>query len=252
MSNLKGSYLLFIRNLKKNFRMPMWVVMGLLQPMLYIIFYMPLLEKTGSGFSNSSAEVIRMFVPGMLVTMGMGGFFSGFGFIDEMRQGVVARWLVSPISKTGIMVSIVCNHLVTGILQSIILLIIATFLGLEAPLLGIVLTNILILLLATSTVALSHTISIYAKEEHILAATTQTAYLPLMLLSGVMLPLSLAPEWMKKVALCNPFYYTVEAARCLFQGDYGNIIIVKGFVIMILSALISMWLAVQALNKMIS
>jgi ABC-2 type transport system permease protein len=252
MNNFKSSYLLFIRNLKKNFRMPMWVVMGLLQPMLYIIFYMPLLEKTGGGFTNSSADVIRMFVPGMLVTMGMGGFFSGFGFIDEMRQGIVARWLVSPISKMGIMISIVCNHLVTGLLQALILVVLARFFGLDAPLLGILLTIILILLLAATTVAISHTISIYVKEEHILAATTQTAYLPLMLLSGVMLPLSLAPEWMKKIALFNPFYYTVEAARSLFAADYDNPIILKGFGIMVISTMLFLALAVRALKKMVS
>lgn len=252
MNNLSSTFLLFLRHLKKNFRIPMWVVMGLLQPMLYIIFYMPLLEKTGGGFNTSSTDVVRMFVPGMLVTIGMGGFFSGFGFIDEMRQGIVARWLVSPISKAGIMISIVCSHLVTSFLQTIILVLLARFFGLDAPLIGIILANILVILLASTTISLSHTISIYVKEESVLAATTQTCYLPLMLLSGVMLPISLAPQWMKNIALFNPFYYTVEAARALFAGDYGNEIVIKGFVIMTLSVLLSMWLAVRALKKMVS
>lgn len=249
---MSSTFLLFHRHLKKNFRVPMWVVMGLLQPMLYIIFYMPLLEKTGGGFSNSSADVVRMFVPGMLVTMGMGGLFSGFGFIDEMRQGIVARWLVSPMSKAGIMVSLVCGHLVTGLLQTIILLVIARFFGLDAPLLGMVLANLLVLLLAITTVSLSHAISIHVKDESVLAAITQTCYLPLMLLSGVMLPISLAPQWMKNIALFNPFYYAVEAARALFAGDYGNGIVVKGFAIMVFAVVTSMWLAVRALKKMVS
>jgi ABC-2 type transport system permease protein len=72
----------------------------------------------------------------------------------------------------------------------------------------------------------------------------------MMLLSGIMLPIAFAPTWIKNMALFNPFYYAVEASRSLFAGDYGNLIVLKGFAVMIVFTMFSLWLAVRALKKM--
>ena len=43
-----------------------------------------------------------------------------------------------------------------------------------------------------------------------------------MLLSGILLPLTFAPVWLKTVADCNPFNWAVDAVRALFAGDPGD------------------------------
>jgi len=77
-----------------------------------------------------------------------------------------------------------------------------------------------------------------------------TLYLPIMLLSGIMLPISLAPDWLKTAAHFNPFYYAVEAARSMFMGNFGESVIWQGFVIMSIFALFAVWLASRALRRM--
>jgi len=250
MNILKDIFLLFKRHFKKGLRAPIWLFIGLSQPVLYLILYMPLLKNMGPTSLLPTSEIVRIFVPGMLVIMAMGSLFAGFSFIDEIRQGLIARWLVTPTTRIGIIMSLVLNQILTLFLQSTILLIIAGFLGLHVAFSGIVLTMLLILLIGITMSSFSYAISLSVKDEGVLASITNTSYLPLMLLSGIMLPISFAPNWIKTMALFNPFYYAVEASRSLFAGDYGNLIILKGFAVILVFTGFSLWLAVRALNKM--
>lgn len=211
---------------------------------------MPLLKNTGNAALMPTDEIVRIFVPGMLVIMGMGALFAGFSFIDEIRIGIISRWLVTPVGRIGLIFSLILNQILTLFLQSCILLIIAAFLGLKVPFAGIALTLVLILLIGITMSSFSYAISLSVQDEGVLASITNTFYLPVMLLSGIMLPISFAPNWLKTMALFNPFYYVVEASRDLFAGDYGTMIVVKGFIIMIAFTLFALWLAVRALNKM--
>jgi ABC-2 type transport system permease protein len=40
-----------------------------------------------------------------------------------------------------------------------------------------------------------------------------------MLLSGILLPMTLAPAWLYVLSRINPFSYIVDAERAMFQGD---------------------------------
>lgn len=244
-------WLLLKRHVKKTFRSPAWLAIGLSQPILYLLLYMPLLKNVaGSGASISQGEVARLFIPGMLVIMSMGSLFAGFSFIPEMRQGLIARWLVTPASRIAILFSMVLNNLLTLFLQSITLLVIGFFVGLRISFIGGLLTLLLVLLIGSSMAALSYTISLSTKNEMGLAQITNTFYLPVLLLSGIMLPISVAPHWIKVAAKFNPFYYAVEAARSLFGGSLSASVIWGGYAIMLVLAALSIWSAVRALRKM--
>ena len=77
-----------------------------------------------------------------------------------------------------------------------------------------------------------------------------TITLPLSLLSGIILPLALAPIWLQDLSKINPFSYAVDAARALFAGDFQNLGILEGFVVITaLSIIVFLW-ALRSLNKM--
>jgi ABC-2 type transport system permease protein len=222
----------------------------MLQPVLYLLLYMPLLKNLGGSQSLPLGQIAQIFVPGMLVIMGMASLFAGFGFIPEIREGFITRLLVTPASRSAILIGLVLNQGVTILLQSIILLVIALLMGLHASFLGIILTLVLVLLIGSTMASFSYIISITTKSEDGLASTVNTLYLPIMLLSGIMLPISLAPDWLKIAAHFNPFYYAVEASRALFLGNYTDLNIFYGFGIMIIACIIAIFLATNALRKM--
>lgn len=250
MNILTQIYLLFVRNLKKSLGAPMWLVLGMMQPVLYLLLYMPLLRNFGGTELLPLGVIAQMFVPGMLVIMGVSTLFVGFGFIPEIREGFITRLLVTPVSRWAILLGMVFTNMLTLLCQSTLLLIIAFLLGLRVPFLSIVLTLVLVLLVGMTMSSLSYIISIATRSEDGLASLVNTLYLPIMLLSGIMLPIALAPEWLKTAARFNPFYYAVEASRALFQGDYGNTVVYEGFIIMGVFAVVVTFIAARSFKKM--
>ena len=66
-----------------------------------------------------------------------------------------------------------------------------------------------------------------------LAAVVTGLQLPLTLLSGVLLPMSLAPAWMRVLAHLNPLYYAVQAARALSAGMLMNWTVISAFLVLV-------------------
>ena len=73
--------------------------------------------------------------------------------------------------------------------------------------------------------------------------------LPLLLLSGVLLPMALAPDWLRFLASINPLSHAVDAARALFNGDWGNPEILIGGTITTLGAIAAVWIASRAFSR---
>jgi ABC-2 type transport system permease protein len=73
--------------------------------------------------------------------------------------------------------------------------------------------------------------------------------LPLLLLSGIMLPLTLAPDILQKIAQANPFAYAVDAARALVAGNPGDVAVPQAFVILGVLAALALWWATSSVRK---
>ncbi|HEV2886638.1 MAG TPA: ABC transporter permease, partial [Jatrophihabitans sp.] len=68
---------------------------------------------------------------------------------------------------------------------------------------------------------------------------------PLALLSGVLLPLTLAPHWLLNIARWNPFYWATNANRALFGGHIGDPSVWKGMVLVIIMLVPAMMLSIR-------
>jgi ABC-2 type transport system permease protein len=100
--------------------------------------------------------------------------------------------------------------------------------------------------------SISYGFALIYKIEDALAPTLNTITLPVSLLSGIILPLALAPIWLQDVAKINPFSYAVNATRSLFAGSLQSIGVIEGFVIIgALAFLVFLW-GLRSLNKMAS
>ena len=66
--------------------------------------------------------------------------------------------------------------------------------------------------------------------------------LPLLLLSGILLPMALAPDWLQFLSNINPLTHAVDAARALFNGDWGNPDVAIGVTISAILAVFAVWI----------
>ena len=224
MRFLTDTWLVFSRAMRLSLRNPVWVILGLMQPILYLILFGPLLEPVASapGFPPGSAW--QVFVPGLLVQLGIfGAAFAGFGLIAEWRAGVVERMRVTPASRGSLLLGRVLRDVVVILVQGALLSVVAVaFFGLEAPVEGLAIGVVIVGLLGGAFSALSYGAALKLKSEDSFAPVVNGLILPILLLSGILLPMTLAPGWLQTMADVNPLTHIVDGVRAVYRGELGS------------------------------
>ena len=224
--------------------------MGILQPILYLLLFGPLLTNIAKmpGFPPGGA--FNVFVPGLLVMTALfGSAFVGFGLCDELREGVVERMTVTPMSRVAMLVGRSMRDVVLLLCQGLIMVLLAVPFGLEINLGGVAVAFAMLALIGIMMSPVSYTLALVLKSEDSLAPVVNGISLPLLLLSGVMLPMSLAPDWLQTVAKFNPLYHAVAAIRALFNASFGDGEIVLGVVLLIVLAVATIAIGARSFSR---
>jgi ABC-2 type transport system permease protein len=244
--------LIFRRQLKLSLRNPAWVIIGLIQPILYLAFFGPLLAKVASGgaLGVPANNPYSFFVPGLLIQLGLfGASFVGFTIIADWRAGVIERFRVTPVSRMALLAGRVLRDVLTLTVQAIVLLLAGLAFGLRAPLAGVLIALCFVAVVAVSLAAVSYAVGLLLKSEDALAPLLNMIMVPLMLLSGIMLPMTLGPVWLRDAARATPFGYIINAMRDVFSGRYFNAVVVEGIAVSVGLAVACLWLAGRAFAK---
>jgi ABC-2 type transport system permease protein len=111
---------------------------------------------------------------------------------------------------------------------------------------------VLLWLLATLMAAFSTATALVTKEISSFAAIINGINLPILLLAGVLIPISFGPLWMRVLAHFNPLYYLVAASRVLAAGRFDNPAVWQAFAVLVpLCALVLAW-ATRVFRKAVS
>ena len=189
----------------------------MLQPVLYLALFGPLLEPLAAQLGTDNAYTF--FVPGLLVQLAIfGALFVGFGLIGEYRDGVIEAERVTPASRTALLLGRVLRDVLQVSVQSAILIALGFAFGMRASVGGMLLGFILALFLTGAIAAGGYAIALTVKTEDALAAVANGVSLPVLLLSGILLPMSLAPLWLQRVSDFIPVKHIVTGIRELFAG----------------------------------
>jgi ABC-2 type transport system permease protein len=250
MKVLRETWIVFIHSLRVALRNPMTIIVGLLQPITWLLLFAPLLKNLPSTAAFSSAEAINIFTPGMLVMLApITALFSGIGLVVELRGGVLERLRVTPSSRLAIVLGKALRDLVVLFLQGILLILVAWIMGLRLHFVGMAIGIVLMLIVGLLMVAASYATALTVQNENVVAAISNTLLLPLLLLSGLILPLELAPRWMQVAATVNPLAYTVEAMRKLFVGQITNDAVLQGFLVTTILAGLALFWATRSFRR---
>ncbi len=252
MRILKEIWLLFKRKMLETIRQPVWVFMGLTTPLLYIALFSPLLKNLNNP-PLKTGSVLDTFVPGVLTLLAfIGGTGAGYGVIIEMQSGVIERLRVSPASRFSLLMGTVLRDIVAFLVPSLLVLLIARLFGFRAHAGGVFVMLLLLSLLTAIVSAWAGSLGLLLKQASSMAALVAGLELPLTLLSGVLLPLSLGPVWIQAIAHLNPLYYAVEASRVLSTGAIASTEVYKAFAVLVPLAVITLIWATGVYRKAIS
>ncbi|MCD9878108.1 ABC transporter permease [Streptomyces guryensis] len=215
---LHDTALIYGRYLRQSLRSRFALLFGVLMPLLYLLFFGPLLTGLSLGGRGSSWQLL---VPGLLLQLGLfGASFAGFSIIIEKGQGVVERMRVTPVSRLALLLGRVLRDATVFVFQAVLLVVAAVAMGLRAPLAGILIGFVFVALLTVSLGSLSYALAMKVHTPQAFGPLINAMTMPSMLLSGLMLPMSLAPAWLDVLSHFMPFRYLVDAVRDAYVGSY--------------------------------
>jgi ABC-2 type transport system permease protein len=135
------------------------------------------------------------------------------------------------VSRLALLLGRSLRDVVSLLAQAVIITLLALLFGLRVHIGYLLLAYLMLGLIAMMTSALSYAVALKVKSEDALAPLMNTVAQPILLLSGILLPLVFAPAWLKRVAQWNPFSWAVDGTRALFAGNLGDDTVWQGLVI---------------------
>jgi ABC-2 type transport system permease protein len=132
---------------------------------------------------------------------------------------------VTPASRLALLMGRVLRDVVVLLVQGVILVACAMLFGLNAALGGLVAGVLVVALLGAAFSSASYAAALVLKSEDALAPLVNGIAVPLLLLSGILLPMTLAPGWLETASDINPVKHVVDGVRALFlHGSAATVV----------------------------
>jgi ABC-2 type transport system permease protein len=250
MKTFRDIGLLFQRQLVQLLRNPVWLVVGFSTPILYLALFTPLLKSVAH---LSGGTVLALFLPGILSLLAFSsGVSAGFSTIFELQGGVIERFRVTPASRFAILTGPILASMVMMFVFDAVVVAVGAGFGFPLHWGGLAVLAVLLGLLMIVTSAFSIATALITREINGFAAVINGINLPILLLAGVLLPISIGPQWMRVLAHFNPLYYLVVASRVLASGTLTGTAVWEGAAVLIpLCAVVLTW-ATAVVRKAVS
>lgn len=246
-SFLRDTRIVLVRELRPVVRDPFSLVFGLVQPLVFLGLFGPLLAGSGT----LGGDVWLWFVPAVLaMTTLFGTSVTGSNLQLDLSSGVHERMLVTPLSRPAQLVGRALKEMVPIVAQSALVVLVMLPFGLRPDPIGTVLTLLQLAVLGIGVGSLSYALALAVrKQEWMFWVVQQTVLFPVMLLSGMLLPLETGPAWMRAVSTVNPLRYVVDSSRAAFAGDVLSSAVAWGWVAAVATAVLGLVVGVRAMIR---
>lgn len=243
MKTARDTGLLFHRYTLQMLRNPVWLFVGFSTPILYLALFTPLLKHASHSLGVQSGSVLNFFLPGILSLLAFAsGSSMGFSTIFELQSGVIERFRVTPASRFAILVGPILSGLLMMMAFDSVVVDVGFGFGFRVHWLGLLVLAVLLGVLAALMAAFSTATALVTKDISSFAAVINGLNLPMLLLAGVLLPISVGPLWMRVLAHFNPLFYLVQASRALAAGTFDRPAVWQAFAVLVpLCGLVIMW-----------
>jgi ABC-2 type transport system permease protein len=247
------TWLIFQRHFLLVGRSPIFILFGLGQPVTYTLLFAPMLKLAlrAEGVTTY-AQAYRIYVPGLITVMAiLGGSYSGFGLLRELRSGIIERARVTPVSRLALMLGRGLREVTMMVIQAVLITVLAIPLGLSVKPLDLIVAYVLLAVLSLMAVQFSYAMTLKVRNEATLGPMINTVGQPVMLLAGVLLPLTLAPLWLLDIARWNPFYWATNGMRALFAGDIAASSVWISMIIVLTLAVVTTTWSVRVFSRLV-
>jgi ABC-2 type transport system permease protein len=213
--------------LRKLCHDPTDVLTRAIQPALWLVVFGEVFTRI-RAIPTGNLRYMDFLAPGVLAQSVLFiAIFYGIAVIWERDLGLVHKLLVSPVSRTALVLGKALSAGVRGLSQAVIVYLLAWLLGVKMNCHPLALGGVALAVLLGAAVfsTFSLIIACIVKTRERFMGIGQILTMPLFFASNAMYPIAIMPEWLKAIACFNPLTYEVDAMRALMiQGgttSYG-------------------------------
>jgi ABC-2 type transport system permease protein len=221
VSELRGIYTLWKREVKRFSRERTRFVSSFVQPLLWLVIFGAGLGSSlrGSMVGLNYQEFIFLGIIGQ--TLLFTSMFMGISVIWDRQFGFLKEILVAPISRVSIFTGKMLGVSTDSMIQGMIVLMLGFVIGVHVTLSTVIAVLPLMLLVTLGMVCIGLTLASFMNCLESYGTIMTFVNLPMSLLSGALFPVNNLPSWLKWVVYINPLTYGVDALRAaILSGAY--------------------------------
>ncbi|HEY3877386.1 MAG TPA: ABC transporter permease [Trebonia sp.] len=192
-----------------------------IQPALWLLIYGEVFTRVHAIPTPAGIPYLAYLAPGIMAQSALFiAIFYGIQIIWERDAGVLTKLMVTPTPRAALITGKAFASGVRSLIQGIVVLVIATLLGVsftDNPLKLIAALAILVLGSAFFS-CLSMTLAGLVVARDRLMGIGQAITMPLFFSSSALYPEKIMPGWLQVISRVNPLSYEVEALRGLLIG----------------------------------
>jgi len=218
MTELRGIYTLWLRELKRFTRDRARVIISFIQPLLWLVVFA---AGFGARITLTDIDYQQFLFPGIIgQTLLFTAMFMGISVIWDKEFGFMKEILVAPISRFSIFIGKMLGDSTAAMLQGVIVFAFGFILGIPFNPLTLITVLPVMLLITFGLVSIGLIIASFIGSLENFGAIQTFINLPLFFLSGALFPITGEgiPGWMQIVSKLNPLSYGVDALRTVILG----------------------------------
>jgi len=224
---VRREFLKFLRNRGR-------ILNSVIQP-LFLVF---IFSFVTSSISVGTVSSIQFLIFGIIgITAFSSSMSEAVSFIHDKKSGFVKEYLISPITRTQLVLGRIVGDSLKGIFDAIILVVISVFAGCQYTVLSFALIMFSVLIVCMGGAALGLFIAFNVKTEKEFSARIGLTMLFGMFLSGAYIPLTLFPSYLRFIVYINPLTYLTNYFRYISLSSLGVIyedLVQQGIIVKIL------------------
>ena len=212
MSEIRGIYTLWLREVKRYGREKSRLISSFIQPLLWLVIF-------GSGMRLASLGVTgvnyqQFIFPGIVgQTLLFTSMFMGISVIWDREFGFLKEILVAPISRVSVFVGKMLGGSTDAVIQGSFVFVFSFLVSIRVSIDVFLLSLPIMLLITFGMVSIGLTLASLMESLESFGVIQTFVNLPLFFLSGALFPLANFPKWLSWVSAVDPLTYGVDALR---------------------------------------
>ena len=234
--------------LRKLMRDPTELFSRALQPVLWLAVFGQVFSKV-RGIPTGDISYLDFMAPGILAqSILFSAIFYGIAIIWERDLGIVHKLLVTPASRTALVLGKALAAGVRGLLQAVVVYLVAFSLsiGIRWDIEAIFSVACAVFLGSCIFSMFSLLIACIVKTRERFMGIGQVLTMPLFFASNAIYPIEIMPGWLRAIATVNPLTYLVDAlCHSMIVGSHGMYSLVTSFGVMTFVFLLLLFFAAK-------